>query len=74
MDWQASLSIDTVSGLDHVVLNVATNSVLRTKQRFQLNAIMLMQQIRSVVKPVIDRCLIADQSNARTANPRTVFK
>jgi hypothetical protein len=37
MDRQARLAIDAVTSFDHVVLNVAANSVLWTKQRSQLN-------------------------------------
>src|SRR6185369_7607911 len=54
MDGQAGLSIDTVPGLDHVVLNVATYSVLRTKQRAHVNPRMLMQKIRSMAIAVVD--------------------
>ena len=74
MDRQTGLAIDAVTGLDHVVLDVATYSVLWAKQRSQSNVSMLVQQVRSVAIPVIDRRLIADQSDTRASQGRIVFK
>jgi hypothetical protein len=64
MNGQAGFAIDAVAGLDHVVLDVAAYSVLRTKQRCQLNVSMLVQQVGGVTKSVIDRRLITNQPNA----------
>ena len=61
----AQNAIEAVTSLDHVVLNIAANSMLRTKQRTQVDLRMMMQKIGSVLIAVIDRCLIADQSHSR---------
>jgi hypothetical protein len=74
VDRQAGLAIDTMAGLDHVVLDVATYSVLRAEQRSQLNVSMFVQQVRCMMKTVIDRRLVADQPNTRTSNSRRIFK
>jgi hypothetical protein len=49
--------------------------VLWTKQRAQIDVRMAMKKISRVVKVVIDRCLVADQTNARAFEQRSiVFK
>jgi hypothetical protein len=48
MHWQCGLAIDAVTSFDHIVLNVAANSMLGTKQSAQLDLRMLVQEIRSV--------------------------
>src|SRR5215212_3211345 len=60
MDRQSRLSIDTVSALDHVVLHVAADSMLRSKQGAQLDTLVQVQKVRSVMKRMVDRCLVAD--------------
>jgi hypothetical protein len=73
MHRQAGFAIHAVAGFDHVVLNVAANSVLWTKERPQLNVSVIMQEVSSMAIRVIDGGLVADQSNARTANRRMAF-
>jgi hypothetical protein len=75
MDWESGLAIEAVTGLDHVVLHVTPNAVLRTEQRAQIDIRMVMQQVSRVTIRVIDRCLIADQTNTRATKVRmTIFK
>jgi hypothetical protein len=75
MNRQARLSIDTVTSLDHVVLNVTAYSVLGTEERSQLNVVMLMQQVRRMTKPMIHGRLITDQPDPLTSNTRiALFK
>jgi hypothetical protein len=62
-----------VTGLDHVVLDVAANSVLRAKQSSQLDLWVFVDEIGSVTIRVIDGCLIADQPNARVSKCRMAF-
>ena len=64
MDWQTGFTIDAVAGFDHVVLHVAANAVLWTKQRAQIDVWMIVKKIGGVMKVVIDGCLIADQPGA----------
>jgi hypothetical protein len=57
-----------MTGFDHVVLNVAADSVLWTKERRQLDLGVLVKQIGCMAETMVDRCLIADQSDACAAN------
>jgi hypothetical protein len=63
MHWQSCLSVSAVPGLDHVVLHITPDSVLRTKQGAQFDVRMLVQEIRGVSIRMIDRRLIANQPN-----------
>jgi hypothetical protein len=73
MDRETRLAIDTVPSLNHVVLNVATYSVLWTEERSQLNVSMFVQQVRSMTKAMVNRRLITDQPHPRTLNSRMPF-
>jgi hypothetical protein len=75
MDRQAGFAIDTVCRLDHVVLHVAANAVLWTKERNQVDVGMLVQKISGVMKTVIDGSLVADESDACAFEQRrAIFK
>jgi hypothetical protein len=52
-----------VTGFDHVVLNVASYTVLRTKQGAKVNRSMLVKEIGGVTKLMVNRSLIANQTN-----------
>src|SRR5688500_7248348 len=67
MDGQAGNAIDGMRRLDHVVLHVATNSMLRTEQGREVYFGMSKEQIRCVSKVVIHRCLIANYADPRAA-------
>jgi hypothetical protein len=53
--------------LDHVVLYVASYSVLRSKQRGELDVGVLVKEIGDVTQIVVDGRLITNQTNARAA-------
>jgi hypothetical protein len=42
MNRQSGLAIDTMPGLDHIVLNIASYSMLWAKERTQVDIRMLM--------------------------------
>jgi len=52
-----------VPGFDHVVLNITAYPVLRTKQRTQINLFMFVKKIGGMAKLVVNRSLIANESN-----------
>jgi hypothetical protein len=54
MDWQTRFAIEAMTGFDHIVLDVAANSMLWTKQGPQLDVGMLVEKIRSVMIGMID--------------------
>src|SRR2546425_752213 len=54
INWNVSLTIDSVRCLDHVVLHVAANSVLWSEQSREVNSRMIVKQIGSVTKRMID--------------------
>jgi hypothetical protein len=58
--------VNCVRRLDHIILHVAAYSVLRTEERRQTDSLPLMKKIRNVLEIMIHRCLIADESDART--------
>jgi hypothetical protein len=59
------VSIDGVGRLDHVVLNVAANSVLRSEERSEIDLRMIEEEIGGVMEAVIDGSLVTDESHAR---------
>src|SRR5207237_10417217 len=73
MNRHAGLSVNHVSRLNHVVLHVAANAVLRTEQRNQFNVRMLVEQIGCMAKIMIDRGLIAYQTDAGAAQQIYLF-
>jgi hypothetical protein len=73
MHWQAGFAIHAVAGFDHVVLYVAANPVLWTKERSQLNVSVVVREVSSMTIRVIDGGLIADQSDARASKHGMAF-
>jgi hypothetical protein len=51
--------------LNHVVLYVATNAVLRTKECAKIDVGMFVKEIGSMLVAVVDRGLIANETDAR---------
>jgi hypothetical protein len=62
-----------MTSFDHVVLDVAANSVLWTEECAQVDVRVVVQQVRSMAVGMIDGSLIADQTNAGAANIRVTF-
>jgi hypothetical protein len=52
-----------VFGLDHVVLNVATDSMLRAEESSQIHLGMFMKKVSRVVVVMVHGSLIANQSH-----------
>jgi hypothetical protein len=60
--------------LDHVVLNVAANAVLRAKERCQIDIGVLMENIRCMPERFRQhRGLIANQTDTPAANEINFF-
>ena len=53
MHRQSGIAIHAVRRLDHVVLSVAADSVLRSEERGQLKLRMVVQLIRRMLKAVV---------------------
>src|SRR4030095_10524124 len=62
----AGFAIHGVICLDHIVLDIATNSVLRTKQSLQINIGMFVEEIGCMLIAMTDRGLIANQPDTRS--------
>ena len=73
IDRQSSLSIGRVRCLNHVVLNIAANSMLRAEQRGQVDVWMFVKQVGRMTKTMIDRGLVTHQGNPPAANQIELF-
>ena len=65
--------IARVRCLDHVVLQVGTESVLRAEERRQLDPWIVAEHLGGMPEPAIDRRGIGDEGHAGTGDQRTVF-
>jgi hypothetical protein len=60
--------------LDHVVLNIAANAMLRTKKRCQIDIGMLVENIRDMPECFRQHgCLIANKADAQATKRRDLF-
>ncbi|MDX6528282.1 MAG: hypothetical protein QOH41_572 [Blastocatellia bacterium] len=73
IDRQSSLSIGGVPRLNHIVLYVAANPVLGTKERCEIDVRVFVEEIGDVVKAVIYRSLVAHKANPRTSQQLDLF-
>jgi hypothetical protein len=59
--------------LDHVVLHIATDAVLGTKECYELDFLILVHQVSYVMVVMVHRRLIADQSNSRVLHEKRLL-
>jgi hypothetical protein len=60
VDRQSGYPINRMRGLDHVVLNIAANTMLGTKQRRQVYFWVSEEQVGCVMEVMVNRRLITD--------------
>jgi hypothetical protein len=61
--------------LDHVVLNVAPDAVLRAEQGPQIYQRMVIKEVGCMLELVIYRCLVAHKTNTSALKPSAgIFK
>jgi hypothetical protein len=73
MHGQSGFRIDAMTRFDHVVLHVAADSVLWSKQRAEFYVGMVVQEIGGVMVRMVNGCLVANQSHPRTSNRGVTF-
>src|SRR5882724_4437981 len=64
IDGQPGFSVRRMRRLDHIVLDVATNAVLWSEQGGDIDFGVLVKEVGCMAKAVINRSLIADESDA----------
>src|SRR5215468_8746236 len=74
MNHNASARIAEALPLDHVVLRLAANSVLRSEKGRQIDVGMAVKQVGGVPEIVIYRSRVANQPDTRSANERESFR
>src|SRR5207247_1669107 len=68
----ASRGILAVRRLDHVVLNVGAEAVLRAEDGAQPGAVVRCEAVHDVPEATVDRRVIADDADPRSAQPAGV--
>src|SRR5215470_18930679 len=74
MGHNASARIAEALPLDHVVLRLAANSVLRPEKGRQIDVGMAVKQVCGVPEIVIYRSRVANQPDTRSTNEREFFR
>jgi hypothetical protein len=73
MDSQTSFTIHGVLSLDHVVLDIAPDPVLRPKQGSEIHLPVLVQNIGRVTQAMVNRRLITYQTHSGAAQQAYSF-